>query len=187
MHNCSNCGTSLDGKPKICPKCGRPTRLDSPVLFGLGHLEMLIGLMVFAGVMFAIMYPVFLSAKPIAKQVHRLSIAKQVAVGTAFYLADSDGTFPTFQASQEVAPKFEKAFVKGELKQAARTYIWNLELSGVRIGSIENQDSLWMFYSSELSEGKHILAYGDTHCKVLTEPEFQTALVVKPKLFEPSK
>ncbi len=187
MHNCSNCGTSLDGKPKICSKCGGPTRLDTPGLFGAGHLELLISLLVFAGVMFAILYPVFLSAKPIAKQAQRLSIAKQVAVGTAFYLADFDDTFPPYKTSVEAASKYEKYLLQDELKTAAKTYTWNIDLSGLSYISIEYIDSLWMLYSSELDQGKHIVAYGDTHCKVLTEPEFQKAIATKPKFFEPSK
>ena len=187
MYNCSNCGTSLDGKPKICAKCGRPTRLDSPGLLGLGHLEMVVSCLVFAGVMFAILYPVFRQAKESAKQVHRLTIAKQVAVGTAFYFADFDDTFPPYKTGAEAASQYEKYLLQDELKVASKTYTWNVDLSGLSYISIENIDSLWMLYSSELGEGKHIVAYGDTHCKVLSEPEFQKAIATKPKFFEPSK
>ncbi len=184
MYNCSNCGTSLDGKPKICSKCGGPKRLDTPGLFGAGHLELLISLLVFAGVMGAILCPVFRQAKESAKQVHRLSVAKQVAVGTAFYLADFDDTFPPYKTSMS---QYEKYLLQDELKAAAKTYRWNLNLSGLSNISIKNIDSLWMLYSSESGEGKHILAYVDTHCKVLTEQEFQKAIATKPKFFKPSK
>ena len=159
--------------------------MDSPGLFGLGHLSMVVSCLVFAGVMFAILYPVFLSAKPIAKQAQRLSIAKQVAVGSALYLADFDDTFPPYKSSQEAASQYEKYLPQDELKAAAKTYTWNVDLSGLSYISIENIDSLWMLYSSELGEGKHIVAYVDAHCKVLVEPEFQTALATKPKFFEP--
>ena len=148
---------------------------------------MLLGLLVFAGVMFAILYPVFRQAKESAKQIHRLSIAKQVAVGTAFYLADFDDTFPPYKTSVEAASQYEKFLLHDELKAAAKTYTWNVDLSGLSYISIENIDSVWMFHSSELGEGKHIVAYGDTHCKVLTEPVFQKAIATKPKFFEPSK
>jgi hypothetical protein len=171
----------------ICPKCGRPTRLDSPGLFGLGHLELVIGCLVFAGVMFAILYPVFRQAKESAKQVHRLSIAKQMAMGTILYLADFDDTFPPYKTSVEAASQYEKYLLQDELKVASKTYTWNVDLSGLSYVSIENIDSVWMLHSSELGDGKHIVAYGDTHCKVLSEPEFQKAVATKPKFFEPSK
>ena len=187
MNNCSNCGTSLDGKPKVCEKCGRPTRLNSPGLFGAGHLGHVIGCIMFSGVMFAILYPVFLSAKPVAKQVAQTSVAKQVAVGTFIYLADFDDTFPIFIASQDAATKFEKYLVQDELKWAAKTYTWNLDLSGARIGSIENTDSLWMFYSSKMDGGKRVVAYVDGHCKALEEEQFRLSMNVKPKFSESSK
>jgi hypothetical protein len=156
--------------------------LNSPGFLGGSGLEFLIAFVAVGGVLAAILYPVFLAAKPVAKQAQQLSLAKQVAVALEIYLADSDVLFPPYKSANEVAMKLDKYLPSDDLKRAARSYTWNLSLSGVPNPAIENIESTWMFFSSELEERKHIVGFVDDHCKVLTEEQFTDALKVKPKI-----
>ncbi|MEI8282685.1 MAG: zinc ribbon domain-containing protein, partial [Armatimonadota bacterium] len=102
MENCSNCGASVDDKAKICPHCGRPTRLNSPGMMSSGTLGCLIVGVLCVVVLAALLFPVFASARVAAKRTMVYSQCKDIMNAMSGYLSDNDDRYPPMKSSGAV-------------------------------------------------------------------------------------
>ena len=77
---------------------------------GFTVIELLVVIAIIA-VLAAILFPVFARAKAAAKKTACISGLKQIGAGTALYMSDSDGVFPSaLDASDKYAPDIWNAF-----------------------------------------------------------------------------
>lgn len=165
MPNCSNCGTSLVGKPKICEKCGRPTRVDSPGMLGLGGLEYLLAFVVIGGALGGVFYLDRLSSKQSFQRNQDLTTAKHIATAASLYLDDNNGTFPPMKSAAFVAEKLRKYLKDKKEFGAAGTYIWNSDISGMRRDDMVSLVMIWLFFTPPVGNGNVVAATAATNVK----------------------
>ena len=189
MPNCSNCGRSLDGKPKVCPDCGRPTRIDSPGLFGSHGLGCLIAIALGVGIVAVILFPVFASARTASKRVLVLTQCKSIGIAMETYLSDNNDRYPPIESSAATAKRIEPYLHdSNELKllECATKGTWNTALSDVRSDSIVNFNDIWVFYTERESDPNFgaMLFLGGT-AKSANKFVFDNAMAAKARLVYP--
>lgn len=173
MPNCSNCGQKVVGKPAICPKCGLPTRIDSPGFLGGNTLEFAF-LGIFILVCIIVLPPLFASAKLASKKSAILSRAKHVSSAVALYLADFDEKFPPMDSSDSIADALSTTFLKQKEEiDSVRTYQWNVALSQMNLSDIQHPVSVWMFFTPPIGNGNVVAATAATNVKYRSESELE--------------
>ena len=188
MPGCSNCGREVEDKSKICPHCGRPTRLNSPGIMASGTFGCLVAAVFICGVIGAIIYPVFASAKTAANRTLALSQCKRIAIAVDSYLTDNNDRLPPMKSSVAVAGLIEKYLAKpDELKtmECATKGTWNTVVAGLSVNAIDNPSEVWLFYTERESDpGFGAIAFLDTHSRFANKYVFDGAMAKKPIIDE---
>ena len=190
MHSCSNCRSSVEGKPKICPHCGGSPGIHSSGRFGPGHLAFLIFSLVVCGCMAMVLLPLFASARA-ASRVSNLNMqAKQVATAVAVYNADYDDKFPPMESSALVAKHIEKYLerpTEHQLGDFAASCTWNTTVACVPEAAVETISDIWLFYSPREPRSQTCaVAFLDFHVKTANQYVFDKAVATKPKIGPPT-
>jgi hypothetical protein len=185
LPSCSNCGRAIDGEPKICPKCGRPTRLHSPGPFGAGSLEFLFTVVFFA-LTFGGIYWAISESNLKAAQSRQLITAKHVSQAVGLYADNNNNFFPPLSSSATAAAALRK-YLSGEAEvKSAETYTWNRELSGRNWDTMGHHILVWMFITPNIGNGKVIVATAATNVKMRSEAELEIIKATSAKELEAS-
>lgn len=189
MPNCSNCGRSVEDKPKVCPHCGSPTRIDSPGLFGSHGLGCLIAVALGVGIVAVILLPVFASARTAAKRVRVVSQCKRIGIAMDTYLSDNNDRYPPMESSVAVGKRIEQYLQDSDelkLLECANKGTWNTALSGVPSDAIVNFNDIWVFYTERESDPNFgaMLFLGGT-AKSANKFVFDNAMAAKARLVYP--
>ncbi len=188
MPNCSNCGKSLEDKPKICPQCGRPTRIYSPGMLGNSGFELLIGGILCLAVIAFMLYREFAGARVVSKRILVTSQCKNVGIAMSGYLSDNDDRYPPMKSSGAVEKLIDK-YLKhpDELKTRdfAMKGTWNSRLSLVPSTAINDSNEVWLFYSDRKSDpGFAGIFYSDGHAKFANQFVYNKAMTKKLEIDE---
>ena len=186
MPNCSNCGRSVEDKPKVCPHCGSPTRIDSPGIFGSHGLGCLIAVALGVGIVAVILLPVFASARSAAKKAHVMTSCKRVAIAMQGYLTDNDDRYPPMESSVAVEQRFDRYLekpVEEGLREFATKCTWNTAIATIPVSAIDSTSDVWMFYSERSTDYVSCaIAFLDTHVKSANPYVFDKAMARKPEI-----
>jgi len=141
-------------------------------LFGAGHLELLVSLLVFAGVMGAILYPVFRQAKESAKVDRAMSNASAISRVIDLYATDYDDCLPPFKSAKTAVsylmPYLSSQPNGDELQTFAMSNIWNDQASRFMKNVIHSQDKVWLFHTSEpIFHSSFLVGYLDGHNRLV--------------------
>lgn len=189
MHSCANCGKSVEGKPKACPRCGTPTGIDANGRFGLGHLAFLIFSLAVCGGMGIILLPIFASARSAARMSDLHSQAKLVAIAVIVYSSDYDDKFPPMESSAMIVKHIDKYLERPSehrLGDFATSCTWNTAVACVPEEAIESVSNIWLFYSPRESRTKTCaMAFLDAHVKTANQYVFDKAMATKPTIVYP--
>ena len=185
MANCSNCGRSFEGEPKICPHCGWKTRLGSSGMSGAGNLSFLVAALMIGIVLVAMLYPVFRSAKETALKLDHMSQARLVGTAVSLYVSDHDDKFPFLSSAPEIAASLRRYMpsqpTKGDLTNLASSYDWNQDLSGINESDIDNPPKTLLFHSNKPVVGDiYVLCFADSMVATRREYLLPSILAVKP-------
>ena len=146
-----------------------------------------------SGVLAAILLPVFVHARNAARSAVALSNAKQVNLAMLMYANDYDDLFPPLSSSARM-PDYLTPYLKEggsdparlqKLQDAARSYVWNQDLSGKASTRLIDPAAAWIFHSKSPDVGgKFELGFGDGHARRVNESEL-SGVTSKPTELEP--
>jgi prepilin-type processing-associated H-X9-DG protein len=208
MTVCKQCGAQAAENAAFCAQCGAslgsaaappsPQFTAPPVDVSQGRkktptwvwiLVPVLGVLCLCPVVLAaILFPVFQQARNQAKAAASLSRAKQVDLAVLMYVNDSNDVYPPFTSAEDMAGKLTPYF-KGPgatpegtqaLQTSARSYVWNLAISGGIDTTLPEPSTAWLLHSKDPDEtGKFDVAFADGHVKRVSSGEL-TAITSKP-------
>jgi hypothetical protein len=185
MATCGNCGTANPEGASFCSNCGSALSVAPPPPGVQGYFEppkkktpwvwIVLGVAAFlcicpGAILSAILFPAFSAAKQAARANVELSDAKMVAIAVQIYVSDSDNHYPDFSSAGEAADKLQPYLKSGSLGMSARTYGWDLSLSGAAEEEVADPPATWMFHA--VTPGptrKYVVGYADSHVRARLE------------------
>lgn len=159
---------------------GAPKKKVSPVIWILVAAVVL--LVPCAGILAAILFPVFVQAKQSAQMTATMTDLKRVGLGLSVYQADFDDLYPPKTDSLASSWRYIGSYVKGPMIESKnpnnRTIVGNPSLAG-RVATKVPQPNrtLAFFDSSSWPNNRRIILFADTSVRRVRETEVTDALV----------
>lgn len=169
------------GDPQGGPPQKSTTNVWVWVLLGLAGTCVLCG-----AIGAAVLFPVFAQARQSAKLSGSMSSARSIATAMSMYMSDFDGRFPPMDNGPSIVEKVKPYVKSSRLETLAKGYEWNTALSRLDSKKIENGSELWMFVATQPPDvKKEVVAFADTHIKILKREEISAITSVQPKISRP--
>ncbi len=132
-----------------------------------------------AGVLTAILLPVFNKARIAAKSTFEISKAKEIDLAVLMFQNDHGDKFPPLNSGAELGKLLKPYFYdngKQGLPETVQSYVWNQDLSGKDAYKLSAPAETWLLYSPTPDyRGKYVVGWADGHCEFVTKEELDSA------------